>query len=175
MDDKKTFEQVLDEQGYLLYSNVGVSMRPLIREGRDLMIIESVRTRKPELYDAVLFRRPGVTGRGEYVLHRILRVNPDGTFWIAGDNTVSGETVRPENVLGVLTSVKRGFYKKSVLPILSKESEEIKLDDPRYQLYVKYWCRPYRLRFAIKKTVSLPRRVAGKMWHLIVDKIGDYK
>ena len=39
---KSTFEEELKEKGILVYTNVGTSMRPLIRQGKDVMIIKSV-------------------------------------------------------------------------------------------------------------------------------------
>ena len=39
--DKKytSFETILDTMGYLAYTNVGTSMMPLLRQGRDVMEI----------------------------------------------------------------------------------------------------------------------------------------
>jgi hypothetical protein len=34
-----TFEEEIEKNGRLVYTNVGDSMRPLIRQGRDLLII----------------------------------------------------------------------------------------------------------------------------------------
>ena len=94
-----TFEGELERSGKLAYTNVGVSMLPLIRQGKDVMVIEKADTYRP--LDAVLFRRKGVTGRGAYVLHRILKSMPDGKYWIVGDNCVSGELVERGNILGL--------------------------------------------------------------------------
>ena len=136
---RSSFEEELERSGRLVYTNVGVSMLPLLREGRDVMVIEKADPSRLRRYDAVLFRRPGVRGRGAYVMHRILRVNRDGTYWIVGDNCDSGETVEQGNILGVLTSVKRG--KKTV-----------RVTDSGYKLYVLLWCAPYPLRFAILRS-----------------------
>ena len=136
MDDIKrsSFEEVLATTGRLVYTNVGVSMLPLIREGRDVMIIERV-SRPPRRLDAVLFVRPDVRGRGAYVLHRILRVCPDGRYWIVGDNCTEGELVERGNIIGVLAAVKRG-------------KRTVRVTDLSYRLYVALWCAPYPLRFA---------------------------
>ena len=75
-----TFEEELERSGKLAYTNVGVSMLPLIRQEKDVMVIEKADTYRP--LDAVLFRRKGVTGRGAYVLHRILKIMPDGRYWL---------------------------------------------------------------------------------------------
>ena len=86
----------LKENGRITYSNVGVSMLPLLRQGRDLMVIERKNGESFKKYDAVLFRRPNARGRDDYVLHRILRINKDGSYWIVGDNCCTrllGDTV----------------------------------------------------------------------------------
>lgn len=142
-----TFVEELKNSGKLVFTNVGISMLPLLREGKDVMIIE--RADEYRRWDAVLFRRPGVTGRGEYVLHRILKIRRDGTYWIVGDNCLSGEDVRRENILGVLTGIKRG-------------DRLIRVTDLRYRLYVIFWAAPYHLRFLIMRLRRFIRR--GKGW-----------
>lgn len=127
-----TFAKELERTGRIVYTNKGFSMRPLLREDRDLMIIERVNTLKK--YDAVLFERPGIQGRGQYVLHRILKVNPDGTYWIVGDNCVSGEIVKRENIMGILTGVVRN-------------KRTIHVTDFWYRVYVHLWCDVYPVRF----------------------------
>ena len=42
-----TFEEELEQNGKLVYTNVGVSMLPLLREGRDVMLIEKTDVLKP--------------------------------------------------------------------------------------------------------------------------------
>lgn len=150
MSEKMTFEQVLERDGQLAYTNVGVSMMPLLRQGRDLMIIERKGPERCRKLDAVLFKRPGRTGRGAYVLHRILRVNGDGTYWIVGDNCVSGETVAEENVLGVLTAVVR-------------DGKTVPVTAPGYRLYVNTWCRFYPLRIALLRARHFAGRCLRKL------------
>ena len=143
-----TFEEELERTGKLIYTNVGVSMLPLIRQGKDIMIIERADEYMP--LDAVLFRRKGVTGRGAYVLHRILKITPDGKYWIVGDNCVSGETVERENILGVLTCV-------------SRHGKLIKRTDIRYRAYLRMWCAPYKMRFFILRWFRLAHRVRRRI------------
>lgn len=122
-------------------------MRPLLRQNRDVVVLTakdpSVRCRR---LDAVLFRR----ANGDYVLHRILKVFPDG-YWIAGDNCVSGENVREEQVMAVLTSVKR-------------DGKEIRVDDPGCRLYAHLWGDLWPLRFFLLRCRSLARRVLRKLF-----------
>ncbi len=148
MADTVSFEEALARTGTLVYTNKGVSMMPLLREDRDLMVIARRGAERCKKYDAVLFCRPGVEGRGAYVLHRVLRVNDDGTYWIVGDNCASGETVREENVLGILTAVVR-------------DGRTIPVTNWTYRLYVRLWCAPWPLRFALKRA----RALAARLWH----------
>ena len=129
-----TFEAALARNGSIAFTNVGVSMKPLIRQGRDVMRIEALGDRPVRKYDAVLFRRPGVQGRGEYVLHRVLKCRKDGRFWIVGDNCTEGEIVPRENILGVLTAVSRA-------------GKLVRVTDFSYRMYLVFWCKPYHLRF----------------------------
>ena len=137
---KSTFEEVLAEKGTLIYTNVGDSMYPLIKP-RDLLVIK-----RPELplkrLDIPLYKRDS----GQYVLHRILKIMPDGRYWIVGDNCVSGELVDRENILGLLTGV-------------SRNGKLIKNTDFRYRAYVRLWCAPYPVRFFILRALRLARRV----------------
>lgn len=152
MEEKRvTFEEELARSGRLAYTNVGVSMMPLIREGRDVMMIEKRPPEELRLYDAVLFRRPGVTGRGAYVLHRILKILPDGKYWIVGDNCTSGEIVPAADVLGVLTQVNRDGRKT------------IHVTDLSYRAYVLLWCKPYYLRIFLMRGIRFAKRVVRRL------------
>lgn len=123
-----TLKQQLDASGLLVHTNKGTSMMPLLRENRDLMVIRKRGAGRFHKYDAVLF----VRDNGDYVLHRILRVNPD-SYWIAGDNCVSGETVREEQVIGILTEIVR-------------DGRTINVTDKGYRLFVRVWCALFPLR-----------------------------
>jgi len=148
MSETMRFEDLLERDGRLVFTNKGVSMMPLLRQDRDLMIIDRKGIVPIKKYDAVLFTRPGVTGRGAYVLHRILRVNGDGSYYIVGDNCYTGETVPEERILGVLTGVVR-------------DGKQIAMDSPGMKLYVRLWAAHPRFRQA----VHWPRSVASRCWH----------
>lgn len=145
-----TFEQLLERDGYLAYTNKGVSMLPLLRQDRDVMVIKRKGDIRCKKLDAVLFKRPGRIGRGAYVMHRVLRVNGDSTYWIVGDNCVTGETVAEENIIGILTAVVR-------------DGKTIPVTDRRYRLYVNTWCRCYPLRIAILRTKQSAGRCLRKL------------
>ncbi|MBR0218760.1 MAG: S24/S26 family peptidase [Clostridia bacterium] len=136
----------LEKTGRVAYTNQGVSMRPLIRAGRDVWVIEKRSPEDIQKYDVVLFRRPPENGRGVYVLHRVLKRFPDGRFWIVGDNCVSGEDVRPQDVLGVMTQLKRA-------------GKAVDFTSLWYRAYVKLWCAPWRMRFAVLRCKHFAYRV----------------
>lgn len=136
MEGKLSFEDVLNRDGRLVYTNVGVSMLPLIREGRDILVIEKCNASALKKYDAVLFKRENVKGRGEYVLHRIVKILPDNRFYIVGDHDTIGEAVHKSQILGVLTGIHRG-------------EKTISFTSFKYRAYIYLWCAPYHLRFAL--------------------------
>ncbi len=125
-----SIEEELEQHGTLVLPNKGTSMMPLLRENRDLMVIEKKGPERCRKYDAVLFKRSG-----QYVLHRILEVR-DQDYYIVGDNCRKGDYVRDEQILGVLTQVVR-------------DGKTINRDDPAYQLYVHLWCDAFPLRVGI--------------------------
>ncbi|MBR4460670.1 MAG: hypothetical protein IKS26_04100, partial [Paludibacteraceae bacterium] len=60
-----TFEDILDCEGRLVYTNVGTSMMPLLRQRHDLMVIEKKGPERLHWLDVPLFKRDN----GQYVLH----------------------------------------------------------------------------------------------------------
>ena len=97
----KKFEDVIAEQGRLVYTNVGDSMNPVIREG-NLLVIESVK--EPlKVGDVPLYKRDS----GQYVLHRIVKIK-NGKYTMQGDNRMSGEKgITDRHIIGVLTGIVR--------------------------------------------------------------------
>ena len=129
MPETLSFEEIIEKDGYLVYTNKGYSMYPMLRQHKDLLVI----SRKPEgrrkKNDVVLFKR-----NGKYILHRIVRVN-ENSYDIAGDhNWWEEKDVKEEEIIGVLTSFVR-------------DGRKIPVDDKRYKAYITLWCgilRPVR-------------------------------
>ncbi len=139
-----TFEEELRGSGRLVFTNKGVSMLPFLRQNKDIMIIEACESGELQRLDAVLFIR-GTGEKKRYVLHRILKNNPDGSYWIVGDNCFSGERVEREQIIGRLTAVVR-------------DGKRISVEDKKYLLYVHLWCDFYPLRFFILRSRYFLRR-----------------
>lgn len=125
-----SFEEELEKNGNLVFTNKGTSMMPLLRQDRDLMVIEKKGEERCKKYDAVLFKRGD-----KYVMHRILKVRPDD-YYIVGDNNRRGEYVREQQILGVLKQVVR-------------DGRTISVKDPAYLCYVHLWCDAFPLRAGI--------------------------
>ena len=60
----------------------GTSMTPFLINDRDEIILTAMNSRRIKVGDLVMFRRDD----GSYAMHRIYKVNGDGTFDILGDN-----------------------------------------------------------------------------------------
>lgn len=130
---KSSFEEELNKKGILVYTNKGNSMYPLIRQGKDVLIIKKCNTRLKKM-DVPLYKRES----GQYVLHRIIKVN-ENDYVIRGDNTYSNETgIRDDQILGVLSGVIR-------------EGKEISVNSFSYKLYSYFWYYTYYLRKLIIK------------------------
>ncbi len=142
--EKSTFEEILAKEGRLIYTNVGDSMRPLIRQGRDLLVIER-HTGRLRRYDVPLYRRDS----GQYVLHRVLRVR-ENDYVLCGDNRWHRETgITDRHVIGVLTAVVR-------------DGKELPVTDWRYRLYVHLWCDLFPLRAVLLRGIHTLKRVGKK-------------
>ena len=132
--DYTSFEEVLRRHGKLVYTVRGASMMPMLREKRDLAVIDPLPTDKNgsplrcRKYDVVLYKRGD-----KYVLHRILKVLPEG-YIICGDNNYWREyDIGDDSIIGVLT----GFVRTGA---------EMPVTDPRYRTYVHLWCDLFPLR-----------------------------
>ena len=137
------FEDILQRDGRLIYKTKGMSMEPMLRQDRDLVIIEvpSAHLRK---YDVALYKRGDL-----YVLHRVIGLK-DGYYCIRGDNTYAIEHVPFDAVIGVLKS----FNRKGKLYDVS---------DRGYRFYVRFWNAIYPLRALWKRVRRLLIKTTGKL------------
>ena len=142
MMNKSTFEEQLEKHGKLIYTNVGDSMLPLIRQDKDLLIIEKPNGRLKK-YDVPLYRRD----TGKYVLHRILKVRKKD-YVICGDNRWKREYgITDRHIIGVLTGIVRNGR---TVPVTSR----------KYRLYVHLWCDLFPVRaFIIRAKMKLEREI----------------
>ncbi len=109
--NKKTYEEILKEDGSLTYISYGYSMYPLIKEKEDILHIVSIKE-DPKKGDIVLYKDK----EHHYVLHRILKIKKDGNYLLAGDhNYWKDPLIRKENIIGLLTDITKKDGKKIIL------------------------------------------------------------
>lgn len=153
---KSTFEEELIRKGSIIYTNVGDSMMPLLRQGRELLIIKRPNewsesgddntALKLKRLDVPLYKRDN----GAYVLHRVLRVRKSD-YVICGDNRYQREYgICDRQVIGVLSGIVR-------------DGKEISVQDVRYRLYSHLWCDFFWIRAGILWTKRLPKRIRRKL------------
>lgn len=106
----------------------GPSMRPMLRQQRDVVVVAPVKEPLKK-YDVPMYRREGYD---HLVLHRILQVRED-CYVIRGDNTYCLEYVPKEYILGVLQE----FY---------RDGKRISCESRSYQRYVRWNIRTYPIR-----------------------------
>ena len=140
--NKSTFEEEIEKSGKIIYTNVGDSMMPFIKQGRDVLVISRVEGRLKR-YDVPLYKRDS----GQYVLHRILKVR-ENDYVICGDNRCSREYgITDRHIIGVLTGIIR-------------DGREIPVTDRKYRIYVHLWCDFFPVRaFFIRIRQFLKRRL----------------
>ncbi len=142
---KLTFEERLAADGKLIHTNLGDSMMPFLREGRDLMIIEPRPEGRCKRLDAVLYKRPN----GKYVLHRILKVRKND-YVLCGDNRIMREFgVQEDWIFGVLTGIIR-------------DGKTIPVTDRRYLLRVHLLCDFFWIRVFVIRFRRLLRKIKRK-------------
>ena len=143
---KMTFEEVLEREGRLVYTNVGISMLPLLRQGKDLFVVEKRGPERLRAGDVVLYRRPP----NQYVLHRIVKVR-ERDYVILGDNCVNREFgITDEDILGVLT----GFV---------REGKHHTVTEKGYRLYSFLMVRGADVRIFFKRAVAFGKAGIKKL------------
>lgn len=119
-------ESMLATDGIYVSSTRGTSMLPMIKTGRDVVVVTPKKERLKR-FDVALYRR------GEaYVLHRVIEVLDD-CYLIRGDNTYVDEFVPEKDVIGIMTEYYRG--RKNILAI-----------DEKYLKYVEKRVKSYPQR-----------------------------
>ncbi|MBQ6267567.1 MAG: S24/S26 family peptidase [Clostridia bacterium] len=150
MNKQLSLEEYLRENGSLTYSNIGVSMMPLLRQGRDLLTLQAKGQARCEVGDVVLYRRAS----GKLVMHRIVAVQ-EADYVLRGDNCTGDEPgVTDAQILGVMTGYVRGGKTHSIT-------------EPGYRLYSRYVLRAARLRIPILK---VRHRIRRRLWRLLKAK-----
>lgn len=123
------------------FSPKGTSMLPMLRQGRDQVVLSPL----PETlrkYDLPLYQRDN----GQYVLHRIVKVETD-SYTCMGDNQFQPEPgVRRGQMIAVVTA----FYRDGRLH---------RVTDLSYRAYCRVWYGSRHLRRIIRRGKAFFRRL----------------
>ena len=140
-----TYEEYLEKHGTLTYRNVGVSMLPLLKQGRDIFTVRKKTAERCRKYDVVLYRRPP----NKYVLHRIVEVR-ENDYVILGDNCINKEYgITDDDIIGVMTE----FVHKG---------KAYTVNNIRYKIYTVLWCGCSDIRIFFKKGIMKLKRLKRK-------------
>lgn len=139
----------LDMGGTVTFTPRGSSMLPMLRNGKDVVVLSKPKGRL-RIYDVPLYRRSD----GSFVLHRVVGCQDDGSYIMCGDNQfVKEHGIKDSDVIAVMTS----FYRKG---------KSYTADSFSYRAYVSFWChtRLFRrmYRYAKRKARSLFGAKPGK-------------
>lgn len=138
--NNSTFEDEIKRTGRIIYTNVGDSMMPLIKQGRDVLVISTVNGRLKR-YDIPLYKRDS----GQYVLHRILKVRKND-YVICGDNRCNKEYgITDRHIIGVLSGIIR-------------DGREISVTDIKCRIYAHLWCDLFPVRVLIIRIRQIFKR-----------------
>lgn len=146
-----TYEEILRKGQPLVYTNVGRSMMPLLRQRRDILIIDPKPAGRLKKYDVPLYKR----GK-KYILHRIVEVTDTGYVIIGDNNTFFEYDVTDDMILGVLTGFVRNDPAGIEKLMFWKRDRRMKgkrwsTEDKAYQVYVHLWCDHLPVRIGILK------------------------
>ena len=138
-------EEKLSCGGEVTFKPHGISMLPLLRQGKDSITVGKL-DKKPSRLDVIFYRRKN----GQFVLHRIIGKDNNG-YILCGDNQFAKEHgVTDDMIIGIMTAFYRG-------------GTRVETDSSRYLMYCRVlWAR--RIYLHMK---SLVRRVLGKLKRMI--------
>ena len=146
MNEIGNIEQQLREGGVYVSTTVGYSMKPMLRNRRDRIVVVPKGEERLKKWDLPLYRYPD----GRYVLHRVIAVR-DGYYVIRGDNTFVKEKIPDEWILGYVSEFYRG-------------ERHILTSQRGYRFYAAFWQRIYFLRLPLHKARCLASRVKRKLF-----------
>ena len=142
-------EEVMASGGEFRIYPKGTSMLPLIRQGRDSVVIKRNFECGAKKHDIAFYRRKN----GAFVLHRVMKAKKDGTFVMCGDNQTAFETgLEREQIIGYVSEIYRDDKRLSLISF-------------SYGIYVALWCfMPLRHVILLFKRVfrGLRRRLFKK-------------
>lgn len=129
----------------------GISMRPMLVHRRDQVEL-ILPPSKLQRYDIPLYQREN----GNFILHRIVKVEKDGTYTCAGDGQTILETgVEQEQIVAVVCS----FIRKG---------RKISCSNKGYQIYERIWTALFPIRPILLQMIKGIGKVKRKLHNIIL-------
>ncbi len=151
-DAIEAIDEVLASGGEFHLFPKGTSMLPLIVQGRDSVVLKRNTRVLPAKHDIVFYRRKS----GQFVLHRVMDIEKDGTYTMCGDNQTALERgIEPSQIIAYVSSITR-------------KGKKLKMESGWYVFYVFWWCKMPVRKFlflfvrARGKIVRITKRIFGK-------------
>lgn len=126
----------LDNDGTVIFTPNGSSMEPMLKGGRDSVVLSKPQG-KLKKYDLPLYQR----NDGKYVLHRVVKVCKNNTYTMRGDNQIYNEkNIVDSQIIAIVTSFTR-------------KEKTYNVSNKKYRFYCKFWnfVRYIRLLFSFFK------------------------
>ena len=134
-------ERSIKELGYAVVPITGTSMLPLLKEGRDLVELESCSQERLKKGNVVLYKK----NDGTLVLHRIIKTENGEFFTVLGDHQFkNAERVYKNQII----AVARGFFIKG---------RYVNEKTRWYRLYKKIWLSSLTVRRCFLALLSLKK------------------
>lgn len=134
--DLNSVGEVLKKEPEAWVLTKGASMRPMLRQHKDIVVIERI-SGELKVGDVVAYPSANDT----YTLHRVVRIK-NGALIIRGDNNYFTEfNIKKEDIVGILKEFYRGGKY-----INCKTNKG-------YKLYTKYIILSYPFRFLWKRRI----------------------
>lgn len=139
----------LENGGTVTFTPSGTSMLPMLRDSKDVVVLRK-HSGRLNMFDVALFRYKN----GQYVMHRVIDVEADGSYVMCGDNQfVKERGVKDSDIIGVVTA----FYRKGT---------PYSMNSILYKLYVQLW---YRTTLA-RRIYGFSKRKVTKLFGLDENK-----
>ena len=134
-------ERSIKELGYAVVPITGTSMLPLLKEGRDLVELESCSQERLKKGDVVLYKK----NDGTLVLHRIIKTENREFFTVLGDHQFNNaERVNKNQIIAVAC----GFFIKG---------RYVNEKTQWYRLYKKIWLSSLTVRRCFLALLSIKK------------------
>ena len=142
-------EEILAGGGEFRMYPKGTSMLPLIVQGRDSVVLLRNADIPAKKHDIAFYRRDN----GQFVLHRVVKIEKDGTYTMCGDNQTTLEFgIKREQIIGYVAWLYKGEKKRSMRSL-------------SYKMYVLFYCC-----IPLRKAMRFPKRVISAVCHRIFRK-----